>query len=203
MVTSISHSPAETEALGELWGCHAASGLVIGLTGELGAGKTQLAKGVARGLGVTERVHSPSFVLVNEYRSGRLPLFHLDLFRLDTPAQVSHAGLEEYLFHPHGITVVEWFEHWFTQQTIPVPSPLTINHQPSTIPHQPSTIPHQPLTINHQPLTINHQPLTINHQPSPINHPQSAIGNRQSHYRWVRLEVLSELVRRISYEDFA
>ncbi len=112
MATYISHSPEETAALGEAWGRAAASGLVIALSGDLGAGKTQLAKGVARGLGVTERVHSPTFALVNEYRGGRLPLFHVDLYRLETTDQIIAAGLEEY-FHPAGVSVIEWAERWF------------------------------------------------------------------------------------------
>ena len=67
----ISHSPAETEALGERWGREAQRGLVIALSGDLGVGKTQLVKGLARGLGATARVHSPTFTLVNEYGGGR------------------------------------------------------------------------------------------------------------------------------------
>ena len=97
MATFISHSPAETDALGETWGRAAERGLVIGLSGDLGAGKTQLVKGLARGLGITARVHSPTFALVNIYAGGRLPLFHLDLYRLETPEQIIAAGLEEYL----------------------------------------------------------------------------------------------------------
>jgi len=111
MVIYISHSPEDTVALGEAWGREAASGLVIGLSGDLGAGKTQLAKGVARGLGVTERVHSPTFTLVNQYDGGGLPLFHVDLYRLETPEQIIAAGLEEY-FHPAGVAVIEWAERW-------------------------------------------------------------------------------------------
>ncbi len=109
MATRISHSPAQTEALGEEWGRQAQSGLVIGLTGELGAGKTVLVKGLARGLGITARVHSPTFTLVNVYPGGRLSLFHLDLYRLETPEQIAAAGLEEYL-DPAGVTVIEWAE---------------------------------------------------------------------------------------------
>ena len=82
MATFISRSPAETSALGEQWGREAQRGWVLGLSGGLGAGKTILATGVARGLGVNARVQSPTFALVNEYRDGRLPLFHLDLYRL-------------------------------------------------------------------------------------------------------------------------
>lgn len=111
MATFTSNSPEQTQSLGEAWGRDAASGLVICLSGELGAGKTQLAKGIAHGLGVTSRVHSPTFTLVNEYSGGRLPLFHVDLYRLDNPDQIIAAGLEEY-FHPHGVSVIEWAERW-------------------------------------------------------------------------------------------
>jgi tRNA threonylcarbamoyladenosine biosynthesis protein TsaE len=111
MATHISRSAEETQALGEAWGRAAASGLVIGLSGDLGAGKTQLAKGLARGLGFTGRVHSPTFTLVNQYEGGRLTLFHLDLYRLETPEQIIAAGLEEY-FHPDGVAVIEWAERW-------------------------------------------------------------------------------------------
>ena len=105
----ISHSPAETEALGERWGRAAKHGLVLALSGDLGAGKTQLVKGLARGLDVTARVHSPTFTLVNEYGGGRLKLFHLDLYRLETPAQILSAGIEEFL-SPDGVAVIEWAE---------------------------------------------------------------------------------------------
>jgi len=109
MPTFISHHPTETEALGERWGRAAAPGLVLALSGDLGAGKTQLVKGLARGLGVTARVHSPTFTLVNEYGGGRLALFHLDLYRLETPAQILSAGIGEFL-SPDGVAVVEWAE---------------------------------------------------------------------------------------------
>ena len=109
MATFISHSPAETESLGETFGRAARNGLVIALSGELGAGKTQLVKGLARGLGITARVHSPTFTLVNEYAGGRLRLFHLDLYRLESSAQILAAGLEEFL-QPDGVAVVEWAE---------------------------------------------------------------------------------------------
>jgi tRNA threonylcarbamoyladenosine biosynthesis protein TsaE len=109
MAAFISHSPAETESLGERWGRAAEHGLVIGLSGDLGAGKTQLVKGLARGLGIPARVHSPTFTLVNEYGGGRLRLFHLDLYRLETRGQMVSAGLEEFL-QPDGVTVIEWAE---------------------------------------------------------------------------------------------
>lgn len=114
MATNISHSPAETAAVGEAWGRAAQHGWVIGLSGELGAGKTQFVKGLARGLGITGRVHSPTFTLVNVYAGSRLALFHLDLYRLDTREQIVAAGLEEYL-QPQGVAVIEWAERWFAQ----------------------------------------------------------------------------------------
>jgi tRNA threonylcarbamoyladenosine biosynthesis protein TsaE len=112
MGTFISHRPEETAAFGERWGRDAAPGWIIGLSGDLGAGKTQFVKGLARGLDITARVHSPTFALVNEYPGGRLPLAHLDLYRLDTTEQILAAGLDEYLRRPDGVTVVEWCERW-------------------------------------------------------------------------------------------
>lgn len=115
MDISISHSPAETAALGEDWGRTVSHGTVIALCGDLGAGKTQLVKGLARGLGITARIQSPTFALVNCYPGGRIPLFHLDLYRLETPQLVLAAGLEEYL-HPQGVSVIEWAERWFLKK---------------------------------------------------------------------------------------
>ncbi|MGB7768919.1 MAG: tRNA (adenosine(37)-N6)-threonylcarbamoyltransferase complex ATPase subunit type 1 TsaE [Verrucomicrobiia bacterium] len=109
MATFISHSPAETVSLGEKFGRAAERGQVLALSGELGAGKTQLVRGLARGLGIAARVHSPTFTLVNEYGGGRLRLFHLDLYRLETRGQSLAAGLEEFL-QPDGVTVIEWAE---------------------------------------------------------------------------------------------
>jgi tRNA threonylcarbamoyladenosine biosynthesis protein TsaE len=109
MVTFTSHSPAQTESLGESWGRAAAAGDVFLITGDLGAGKTQLVRGIARGLGIAARVHSPTFTLVNSYAGGRLPLVHLDLYRLDTPEQIHSAGLDEFL-QTEGVAVIEWAE---------------------------------------------------------------------------------------------
>jgi tRNA threonylcarbamoyladenosine biosynthesis protein TsaE len=115
MATFISHSPAETEALGEKFGRAAQSGFVIALSGDLGAGKTQFVKGLARGLGISVRVHSPTFTLVNEYGGGRLKLFHLDLYRLETQAQILSAGIAEFL-SPDGVAVIEWAERIYDLQ---------------------------------------------------------------------------------------
>jgi tRNA threonylcarbamoyladenosine biosynthesis protein TsaE len=127
MVTNISHSPVETESLGETWGRTANKGLIIGLSGDLGAGKTQLVKGIARGLGITTRVHSPTFTLVNVYGGGRLTLFHLDLYRLETKEQILSAGIEEYL-SPNGVAVIEWAERWFGEH-----STFNIQHSTSNL----------------------------------------------------------------------
>ena len=112
MATLISHSPAETASLGERWGRIVRKGIVFGLCGDLGAGKTQLVRGFAKGLGTTARVHSPTFTLVNEYGGGRLRLFHLDLYRLENAGQAVGAGLEGFL-QPEGVTLIEWPERWF------------------------------------------------------------------------------------------
>ncbi len=111
MATHISHSVAETEAIADELARSLASGFVVGLSGDLGAGKTQFVRGFARGLGVVERVHSPTFALLHIYGSGRLPLFHLDLYRLNTDEEIIAAGLTEY-FEPRGLAIIEWIERW-------------------------------------------------------------------------------------------
>lgn len=112
MVTATSTCPAETESLAEAWGRTVCPGTVIALCGDLGAGKTQLVKGLARGLGSQARVHSPTFAIVNLYEDGRLPLAHLDLYRLESPRQLMEAGVEEFL-QPDGVAVIEWAERLF------------------------------------------------------------------------------------------
>lgn len=96
----------ETQSLGEKLGRLAEPGDVFLLTGSLGAGKTNLTQGLARGLGVKEYTRSPTFTLVNEYH-GRLPLYHVDLYRIESPEEIADLGLEEYLYG-RGVTVVEW-----------------------------------------------------------------------------------------------
>lgn len=100
-------SVEETEAFGARLGALLRSGDVVLLEGELGAGKTALTRGVARGAGSTELVNSPTFVLVNEY-DGPLPLFHADLYRLDGAEQVAELELGEYAHD--GALIVEWPE---------------------------------------------------------------------------------------------
>jgi tRNA threonylcarbamoyladenosine biosynthesis protein TsaE len=99
-------SAKDTTEIGQSIGKVAKPGDIVLLAGELGAGKTCLTQGIAKGLEVEERVHSPTFVLVSEY-TGRLDLFHMDLYRLDTLSDVLDLGLEEYFFG-EGVSVVEW-----------------------------------------------------------------------------------------------
>lgn len=107
----ITESPAATLALGRRLGGVLEAGSVIGLTGELGAGKTLLTRGLCEGLGVPLRqVNSPTFVLVNEYR-GRLPVFHLDVYRLQGAADAVDLGIVDYFNRAEaGVMIVEWAE---------------------------------------------------------------------------------------------
>ena len=113
MIHSVTTNNAdETQRLGEEWARTASPGWIIGLRGDLGAGKTQIVKGFAKGLGIEARVQSPTFALVHEYKTGQLPLYHLDLYRLENEAQIRGAGLEEYLEQRSGVTMVEWVDRW-------------------------------------------------------------------------------------------
>ena len=103
----------DTLQLGYLLGKHLSSGSTLLLTGNLGAGKTTLVQGIGRGLNISETVVSPTFTLINEYLDGRLPLYHLDLYRLE-PNQVDSIYPEIYwegIEVEPGITVIEWSEH--------------------------------------------------------------------------------------------
>ena len=100
-------SEKETEKLGEAIGRAAVPGMVIALIGDLGTGKTTLTKSIARGRGVTESVTSPTFNIIREYRSGRIPLFHFDVYRIADPEEMYELGYEEY-FYGDGVCVVEW-----------------------------------------------------------------------------------------------
>jgi tRNA threonylcarbamoyladenosine biosynthesis protein TsaE len=106
-------SPAATAAAGEALGRAAAPGLVIGLCGDLGAGKTLFVQGLARGLGVPAhvRVVSPTFTLLNEYRGGRLLLHHADLYRLERADELDEIGLDE-VMRGDGVVAVEWADRF-------------------------------------------------------------------------------------------
>ena len=99
----------ETFALGEKIGKEAAPGLVITLKGDLGVGKTVLAQGVARGLGIEEPVNSPTFTILQVYDEGRLPFYHFDVFRIEDPDEMYEVGFEDY-FYGEGVCMIEWAE---------------------------------------------------------------------------------------------
>jgi tRNA threonylcarbamoyladenosine biosynthesis protein TsaE len=107
-LVSVRHDAAATRALGALLAAVAQPGDLIAMTGDLGSGKTQLAKGFGAGLGVAETVVSPSFVLMAEYQ-GRLPMFHIDLYRLADAAEALAGGLIDDR-QAEGVTLVEWAE---------------------------------------------------------------------------------------------
>jgi tRNA threonylcarbamoyladenosine biosynthesis protein TsaE len=102
----VSRSAEETQALGERLGSRLGRGDVVACVGALGAGKTCFLQGLARGLGVTADVTSPTFVLVNQY-TGRVPVFHVDAYRTGSLTELVDLGLEEML-HGEGVTIVEW-----------------------------------------------------------------------------------------------
>ena len=104
------NSPMETERIGEALGKILPAGTVLAYEGDLGAGKTAFTRGLARGLGYTEPVTSPTYTIVNEYLSGRLPLFHFDMYRLRSADDLWDIGWEDYLDR-NGICAVEWSEN--------------------------------------------------------------------------------------------
>ena len=106
----ITHSPEETEALGASLGKILTPGAVIAYRGDLGAGKTAFTRGLARGLGYTDLVTSPTYTIVNEYLSGRMPLFHFDMYRLRSADDLWDIGWEDYLDRG-GVCAVEWSEN--------------------------------------------------------------------------------------------
>ena len=103
-------SEAQTEQLGMQLAHVLTPGCVIAFTGDLGAGKTAFTRGLARGLGVTQRVTSPTFTIVNEYEGGRLPLFHFDMYRLADCEELFDIGWDDYLSRG-GVCAVEWSEN--------------------------------------------------------------------------------------------
>jgi tRNA threonylcarbamoyladenosine biosynthesis protein TsaE len=101
------HSPEETMNFSEQMAVYLQPGDVLTLSGDLGAGKTIFTKGLAKGLGIREMVNSPTFTIVKEYHSGRLPLYHMDVYRISDDEDI---GLEDY-FEQDGVTVIEWAEN--------------------------------------------------------------------------------------------
>ena len=106
----LTNSPEQTEAVGEALAKVLMPGAVIAYRGDLGAGKTAFTRGLARGLNCTDRVTSPTYTIVNEYLSGRLPLFHFDMYRLASSDDLFDIGWEDYLLRG-GVCAVEWSEN--------------------------------------------------------------------------------------------
>ena len=110
MMEFITNSPIETENVGARLAEKLSAGDVIAYEGDLGAGKTALTRGIARGLGITDPVTSPTYTIVNEYLSGKLPLFHFDMYRLSCADDLFDIGWEDYL-ERGGVCAVEWSEN--------------------------------------------------------------------------------------------
>ena len=106
----ITNSAQETEQVGQALGTRLLPGTVLAYEGDLGAGKTAFTRGLARGLGATEQVTSPTYTIVNEYLSGRIPLFHFDMYRLASADDLWDIGWEDYL-ERGGVCAVEWSEN--------------------------------------------------------------------------------------------
>ena len=111
MATFISNSPAETEAIGRQVVENIGVGSDLALKGDLGSGKTLFVKGVVAGLGSSADVTSPTFTILHEYRGGRLPVYHFDLFRVENPRALARLGLDDYFFGD-GISVIEWADRF-------------------------------------------------------------------------------------------
>ena len=109
-MTFYTNSPAETEAVGVALGQVLQPGAVIAYRGDLGAGKTAFTRGLARGLGCGEQVTSPTYTIVNEYLTGRMPLFHFDMYRLKSADDLWDIGWDDYL-ERGGVCAVEWSEN--------------------------------------------------------------------------------------------
>ena len=105
----LTQSAEETFAVGEKIGKNAAPGLVIAFYGDLGAGKTVMTKGIARGLGIQGMITSPTFTILQTAEDGRLPLHHLDVYRIEDPDEMEEIGLDDCIYGG-GVTVIEWAE---------------------------------------------------------------------------------------------
>ncbi len=109
VLDTISNSAMQTQRLGARLGELARPGDLYCLEGELGSGKTCFVQGLGKGLGVPTHIHSPTFILANEHRGGRLPLFHIDVYRVRSPEEALAFGLEDY-YTDEGVCVIEWAE---------------------------------------------------------------------------------------------
>ena len=101
--------PEDTFAIGEKLGRSLSAGRLVTLTGDLGVGKTVLTQGIAAGLGIKEPVNSPTFTIVQVYESGRMPLYHLDVYRIGDVSEMEETGYEDY-FYGEGLCIIEWAE---------------------------------------------------------------------------------------------
>ena len=124
-MTFLTNSPGETEKLGEALALRLRPGDVVAYRGDLGAGKTAFTRGLAKGLGVREPVTSPTYTIVNEYTSGRMPLFHFDMYRLHSADDLFDIGWEDYL-ERGGVCAVEWSEN--VEEALESPIRVTIRH---------------------------------------------------------------------------
>lgn len=107
MVSIVTKSPQETEYIGKRIASFLSPGDIISLTGDLGAGKTLFVQGIAKGLGIEQMVTSPTFTIIQEYDEGKIPLYHMDVYRIEDPLEMEDIGYEEY-FYGEGVTCVEW-----------------------------------------------------------------------------------------------
>ncbi|MCB0153902.1 MAG: tRNA (adenosine(37)-N6)-threonylcarbamoyltransferase complex ATPase subunit type 1 TsaE [Anaerolineae bacterium] len=126
----ISHSESQTHRLGARLAEYLGPGDVVALEGDLGSGKTRWVQGVCRGLGVSGPVVSPTFTLVNEYHDGRLPIYHIDLYRLDSVAEIETFGLDDYLYGD-GVTLIEWADR-ISGQLPPAHLTIQLHHMEMT-----------------------------------------------------------------------
>ena len=123
----LTHSPDETQRVGAALAKTLRGGEVIAFLGDLGAGKTAFTRGLAEGLGVTDAVTSPTYTIVNEYLTGRLPLFHFDMYRLASSDDLWDIGWEDYLARG-GVCAVEWSEN--VQDALEAPITVRIDRVP-------------------------------------------------------------------------
>lgn len=103
----VSHSEEETVLAGEQFSTRLAAGDIVALYGDLGSGKTRFVKGVSKGMGVTEHVASPTFVIVSEHLHGRIPLYHFDCYRVNAGSELRELGFDDYLYGD-GVCLLEW-----------------------------------------------------------------------------------------------